>query len=59
MEPDSETIICDNSMRLSEKTFIRMITSYDYEDHENVTATGLPIAEGKSEILINHLITVV
>jgi hypothetical protein len=36
-----------------------MITSYDYEDHENVTANGLPIAEGKSEILINHLITVV
>jgi len=38
--------------------FIAPSYSYDYEDHENVIANGLPIAEGKSEVWNNPLITV-
>jgi hypothetical protein len=74
MDPDSEAIVCDNSMRFSEGTFIRIITriiivtppsasqndlyAYDHEDHGIVIAKGLPMAEGKSEVLIHPVITV-
>jgi len=53
MEPDSEAIVCDNSMRFSEGTFIRVITKI----MTMITANGLPIAEGKSEVWIHPLIT--
>ena len=53
MEPDSEAIVCDNSMRFSERTFIRMITRII----QIVFASGLPTAEGKSEVWIHPLIT--
>jgi len=53
MEPDSEEIVCDNSRRFSEKTFILVITRI----MQIVIANGLPITEGKSLILINPLIT--
>jgi hypothetical protein len=53
MEPDSEAIVCDNSLRFSESTFIRMITKII----KIVIANGLPIAEGKSEFWIHSLIT--
>jgi hypothetical protein len=53
VEPDSEAIVCDNSMRFSERTFIRIITKII----KIVIANGLPIAERKSEVLILPLIT--
>jgi hypothetical protein len=54
MKPDSEAIVCDNSMRFSGKTFIRIIARI----MEIVIAIGLPKAEEKSEISIYYLITV-
>jgi hypothetical protein len=53
MEPDSEAIVCDNSMRFTDRTFIRVIMRI----MKTVKAKGLPIAEGKPEVLIYHLIT--
>jgi len=44
VEPDSDAIVCDNSMRFLEKTIIRMMTKII----KSVIASGLPIAEGKS-----------
>jgi hypothetical protein len=44
MKPDSEVIVCDNSMCFSERTFILMITRII----EMVIAIGLPIAERKA-----------
>jgi len=54
VEPDSEVIVCDNSRRFSERTFIRMITKIITK----VIAKGLPTTAGKSEFLIFPLITV-
>jgi hypothetical protein len=53
MEPNNEAIVCDNSMRFSESTFIRIITRII----KIVIANGLPSAEGKSEVFIHPLIT--
>jgi hypothetical protein len=53
MEPDSDAIVCDNSMRFSERTFIRMITRII----KIIIANCLPITEGKSEVLNYPLIT--
>jgi hypothetical protein len=53
MEPVSEVIVCDNSMRFSERLFIRKIKRI----MNIVIANGLPTAEGKVEVLINPLIT--
>ena len=53
MEPDSDAIACDNSIRFSERTFIHMTMRIT----KIVVANGLPIAEGKSEVFIHHLIT--
>jgi len=44
MEPDSEEIVCDNSMRFSEGALNLKITRI----MKIVIANGLPIAEGKS-----------
>jgi hypothetical protein len=44
MEPDSEAIVCDNFIRFSERTLIRMMTKIIKLE----LASGLPIAEGKS-----------
>jgi hypothetical protein len=44
MEPDSEAIVCDNSLRFSERTFIRMTTRII----KIVIANGLPII-GKNQ----------
>jgi len=54
MEPDSEAIVCDNSTRFSDRTFIRVIMRI----MKIVIANGLPIAERKSEEFIHPLITV-
>jgi len=54
MEPDSEAIVCDNSMRFSDRTFIRMIRRII----KGVIANGLPSAEGKPEVFIHPLKTV-
>jgi hypothetical protein len=43
MEPVSDAIVCDNSMRFSEKTFIPMITRII----RKVIANGLPSAKRK------------
>ena len=53
MEPDSEAIVCDNFIRFSERTLIRMMTKII----RSVIASGLPIAEGKSEVCVYPLIT--
>jgi hypothetical protein len=53
MEPDSKAIVCDNSMRFADKTFIRVMMRI----MKTVIANGLPIDEGASEILIHPLIT--
>jgi hypothetical protein len=53
MEPVSEAIVCDNSMRFSELTFIRMVTRI----MQIAVASGLPTSERKSEVLINPLRT--
>jgi hypothetical protein len=53
MEPDSEAIVCDNSMRFSERTFIRMMT----KTIQIVSASGLPTGERKSEAWNRPLIT--
>jgi hypothetical protein len=50
MEPDSKAIVCDNSMRFADKTFIRVMMRI----MKTVIANGLPIDEGASEILIHH-----
>jgi hypothetical protein len=39
-------------------TIFKDLLSYDYVDHDNVIANGLPIAEERSEALINPLITI-
>jgi hypothetical protein len=41
IEPDREEIVCVNSIRLSEKTFIRMMAKLA----QIVAASGLPISE--------------
>jgi len=46
MDPDSEAIVCDSSMRFSEKTFIPMITRII----KKVIANGLPSAKRKYEV---------
>ena len=38
----------DHPMRQLHALLRKDLHSYDYEDHENVIANGLPIAEGKS-----------
>jgi hypothetical protein len=53
MELDSEAIVCDNSMRFSERTFIRMVSRII----PIVVASGLPTSERKSEVLNHPLIT--
>jgi hypothetical protein len=55
VEPDSKVIVCDNSKRFSERTFIRIITRI----MKIVIAKGLPTTEEKSEVWINPLITIV
>ena len=52
-EPDSETIVCDNSRRFSERTSIRMMTKII----QIVTASGLPTSESKSEVWNRPLIS--
>jgi len=54
MEPDSEAIVCDNSMRFSERNFIFMITRII----QIVAASGLPISERKLKDCNSPLITV-
>ena len=53
MEPDSEAIVCGNFIRFSERTLILMMTKII----RPVSASGLPIAEGKSAAWIHPLIT--
>jgi hypothetical protein len=53
MEPDNEAIVCDNSMRFSERTFIRVITRIIRIG----IASNLPTIERKSEVWIHPLIT--
>jgi hypothetical protein len=53
MEPDSEAIVCEKSMRFSKRTSIRMMTKVI----QIVTASGLPTSESKSEVWNRPLIT--
>ena len=50
MEPDREAIVCDNSMRFSERTFIRVITRIIRIG----IASNLPTIERKSEVYNRH-----
>jgi hypothetical protein len=53
MEPDSEAIFRDNSLRLPERAINRMITRI----LKLVIASGLPINEGTAEEFNHPIIT--
>jgi hypothetical protein len=53
MEPISEAIVCDSSLRFSEWTFIRIMTSII----QILIASGLPTAGKKAEVWNHPLIT--
>jgi hypothetical protein len=55
MKPHSEEIVCDNSMRFSEGTFIRTMVRIIMKF---LVAKSQPTAEGRSEVWIHPLITV-